>query len=96
MSPSGEPSPDVTQLLLAWGQGASSAADHLMPVIYAELHRQAARAMRRENAEHTLQATALVSEAYLRLVDQRQVEWCNRAQFFGVSALSAVLALLII
>ena len=79
-------SPDVTQLLLAWSQGAPSAGDQLLPVIYDELHRQAARAMRRENGEHTLQATALVNEAYLRLIDQRRVQWQNRAQFFGVAA----------
>lgn len=77
---------DVTQLLLAWGDGSEDAAQRLLPAIYDELHRQAARAMRRENAEHTLQATALVHEAYLRLVDQRRVEWRNRAQFFGVAA----------
>lgn len=57
-----------------------------MPAVYAELHRQAERAMGREDAQHTLQATALVHEAYLRLVDQRRVKWQNRAQFFGVAA----------
>ena len=77
---------DVTQLLLAWGEGSEAAAQQLLPAIYDELHRQAARAMRREAVEHTLQATALVNEAYLRLVDQRRVEWRNRAQFFGVAA----------
>lgn len=81
-----DPAPDVTRMLLAWGEGESAAGEELLPVIYAELHRQAARAMRRENVEHTLQATALVNEAYLRLVDQRQVAWRNRAQFFGVAA----------
>jgi RNA polymerase sigma factor (TIGR02999 family) len=78
--------PDVTPLLLAWGTGDASAGEKLLPAIYAELHRQASRAMRRERGEHTLQATALVHEAYLRLVDQRKVEWKNRAQFFGVAA----------
>lgn len=77
---------DVTSLLLAWRKGDQSAADRLMPAIYDELHRQAERAMRRENPEHILQATALVNEAYLRLVDQRRVEWKNRAHFFGVAA----------
>jgi RNA polymerase sigma factor (TIGR02999 family) len=92
MSPSGKlpdrnpPPPDVTPLLLAWGNGDESAGEQLLPAVYAELHRQAARAMRREAGEHTLQATALVHEAYLRLVDQRRVEWRNRAQFFGVAA----------
>ena len=82
----GTPPSDVTGLLLAWGRGDASAGEQLLPAIYAELHRQAARAMRREPGEHTLQATALVHEAYLRLVDQRRVEWRNRAQFFGVAA----------
>ena len=77
---------DVTGLLLAWGAGDQDAGERLLPAVYDELHRQAARAMRRENDEHTLQATALVHEAYLRLVDQRRVEWRNRAQFFGVAA----------
>jgi RNA polymerase sigma factor (TIGR02999 family) len=73
-------------LLLAWGNGDKAAGEQLLPAIYAELHRQATRAMRREADEHTLQATALVHEAYLRLVDQRRAEWHNRAQFFGVAA----------
>ena len=80
------PPPDVTPLLLAWGSGDKAAGEKLLPAIYAELHRQASRAMRRESDEHTLQATALVHEAYLRLVDQRRAEWHNRAQFFGVAA----------
>ena len=83
---SGAPPPDVTPLLLAWGGGDKSAGEQLLPAIYAELHRQASRAMRREGEAHTLQATALVHEAYLRLVDQRRAEWRNRAQFFGVAA----------
>ncbi len=82
-----EPSPpDVTQLLLGWSGGDRSASDQLMAAVYAELHAQAARAMGREMPEHTLQATALVNEAYLRLIDQRRVEWRNRAHFFGVAA----------
>jgi RNA polymerase sigma factor (TIGR02999 family) len=80
------PPPDVTPLLLAWGSGDKAAGEKLLPAIYQELHRQATRAMRREGDEHTLQATALVHEAYLRLVDQRRAEWHNRAQFFGVAA----------
>jgi len=84
--PHGAFPPDVTKLLLAWRGGEPSAGDQLLPVIYAELHRQAARAMRREPSEHTLQATALVHEAYLRLVDQSRVQWRNRAHFFGVAA----------
>ena len=77
---------DVTQLLLAWRGGDPAVGEQLLRTIYDELHRQAGRAMRRENAEHTLQPTALVHEAYLRLVDQRRVQWRNRAHFFGVAA----------
>jgi RNA polymerase sigma factor (TIGR02999 family) len=75
----------VTQLLIAWGRGDVSAASPLLALIYADLHRQAELAMRRENEGHTLQPTALVHEAYLRLVDQR-VTWAGRAHFFGVAA----------
>ena len=78
--------PDVTGLLLAWSAGDATAGERLLAAIYDELHRQAARAMRREGEEHTLQATAVVHEAYLRLVDQRRVEWRSRAHFFGVAA----------
>src|SRR3954467_11402078 len=85
-SDAGAPSPDVTELLLAWGNGDSGAGDRLLSAVYDELHRQAARAMRRENEGKTLQATALAHEAYIRLVDQRRVEWRNRAHFFGVAA----------
>lgn len=77
---------DVTQLLVAWGNGNAEAGDELLAAVYAELHSQAARAMRREADDHTLQATALVHEAYLRLIDQRRIQWRNRAQFFGVAA----------
>lgn len=79
------PAHDVTGLLLAWRAGDSGARDQLMHAIYHELHRQAERAMRREDAAHTLQPTALVNEAYLRLIDQK-LEWRNRLQFFGVAA----------
>jgi RNA polymerase sigma factor (TIGR02999 family) len=81
----GSPS-DVTALLLAWRGGDHSVGEQLLPAIYAELHRQAERAMRREASEHTLQPTALVHEAYLRLIDQSRVEWRNRSHFFGVAA----------
>ena len=77
---------EVTSLLLAWRAGNVAAGEQLAPIIYAELHRQAVRAMRRENSAHTLQATALVNEAYLRLIDQQRVEWRNRAHFFGVAS----------
>lgn len=76
----------VTELLLAWNAGDRAALDALLPVVYAELRRQAERAMQREGAGHTLQPTALVHEVYLRLVDQERVHWRNRAQFFGVAA----------
>ena len=81
------PSPqEVTQLLLAWSQGDKSALDQLMPLVDAELRRLARRYMGRERPGHTLQTTALVNEAYLRLVDQRNVQWQNRAHFFALSA----------
>jgi len=79
-------SPDITQLLMAWNQGDQTALDQLIPLVYAELRRLAERYMARESPGHTLQTTALVNEAYLRLIDQRQVRWQNRAHFFGVSA----------
>ena len=77
---------DVTGLLVAWGKGDDAAGEKLLQAVYAELHQQAARAMRRENDDHTLQATALVHEVYLRLVDQQRIQWQNRAQFFGIAA----------
>jgi len=78
--------PDVTELLLAWGRGEESALEKLMPVVYQKLRRMARRHMRGERADHTLQATALVNEAYLRLVDSSQVRWQNRAHFFAVAS----------
>jgi RNA polymerase sigma factor (TIGR02999 family) len=77
---------NVTRLLLDWGAGNREALDALTPLIYDELRRLAGRHLRRERADHTLQSTALVHEAYLRLVDQRNVNWQNRAQFFGLAA----------
>jgi RNA polymerase sigma-70 factor, ECF subfamily len=85
-TPAPEKSSDVTQLLLAWGDGDPNAGERLLPLVYAELHRRANIAMRRENEGNTLQATALVHEAYLRLVEQDRVAWRNRAQFYGVAA----------
>jgi RNA polymerase sigma factor (TIGR02999 family) len=73
-------------LLRAWSDGDRGARDRLMPLVYAELRRRAAAHLRRERRGHTLQPTALVHEAYLRLVDQRSAVWQNRAQFFGVAA----------
>jgi len=77
---------EVTQLLRAWGNGDTAALEKLTPLVYEELHRLARRYMAQERPRHTLQATALVNEAYLRLVDSRKVRWQNRAHFFAVSA----------
>ncbi len=76
----------VTELLLAWGQGDELALERLVPLVYGELHRLAHRYLGGERAGHLLQTTALVNEAYLRLVDSRRVQWQNRAHFFAVSA----------
>ena len=81
------PSPrDVTQLLKAWNNGEQAALEQLMPLVYNELHRLAHRFMGRERNAHTLQSTALVHEAYGRLIDLKSVSWQNRAHFFAVSA----------
>jgi RNA polymerase sigma-70 factor, ECF subfamily len=77
---------DVTQLLLAWSNGDREALDRLIPLVYDYLRQLASRYMRRERPGHTLQTTALVNEVYLRLVDQRQVRWQNRAHFFAIVA----------
>jgi len=77
---------DVTDLLRRWGRGDREALDRLMPLVYQELHRMASRYLTSERSGHTLQSTALVHEAYVRLVDQRLVDWQNRAQFFGLAA----------
>jgi RNA polymerase sigma factor (TIGR02999 family) len=79
--------PDVTALLSEWGRGNPNALNELLPHVYAELRRIAARQLRAERVGHTLQPTALVHEVYLRLVDQRNVDWRDRAHFFGVAAL---------
>ena len=76
----------VTQLLLAWRDGEESAFEKLTPVVYEELRRLAHRYMAGERAAHTLQTTALVNEAYVRLIDGKQVNWQNRAHFFAISA----------
>jgi RNA polymerase sigma factor (TIGR02999 family) len=78
--------PDVSVLLKAWAGGDLAARDQLMPMVYAELRRQARACLRREQAGHQLQPTALVHEAYLRLIKQDRVVWENRAQFYGVAA----------
>jgi len=77
---------DITELLIAWNGGSEEAFDRLVPLVYHELRRIASRHLRRESAERTLQTTALVHEAYLRLIDQTRANWQNRAQFFGVAA----------
>jgi RNA polymerase sigma factor (TIGR02999 family) len=74
----------VTQLLAAWSNGDQAARDQLMPLVYDELHRLAHEYMNRERPGHTLQTSGLVNEAFLRLVDQRDVKWQNRAHFFGI------------
>ncbi len=80
------PSEDVSGLLRAWSDGDRDALDRLTPIVYAELHRLARIYMRRERPGHSLQATALVNEAYMRLVDYKGMQWQNRAHFFAVSA----------
>ena len=80
------PSSDITELLDEWGRGNRRALDELLPLVYQELRRVAARQLRHEREGHSLQPTALVHEAYLRLVDQRKVDWRSRAHFFGVAA----------
>ena len=79
-------SSDVTRLLVAWREGDQTAFDRLMPLVYEHLHTLARQHMRRERQGHSMQSTALVHEAYLRLVDSRRVEWQDRAHFFTVAA----------
>jgi RNA polymerase sigma-70 factor (ECF subfamily) len=78
--------PEITQLLLSWSKGNEAALDQLIPLVYPELRKLARRYMSRESPEHTLQTSALINEAYLRLVDQQAVEWKDRAHFFAVAA----------
>jgi RNA polymerase sigma factor (TIGR02999 family) len=82
----GESSQQITRLLASWELGDQGALDRLMPLVYGELRRLAHRYMRRERREHTLQTSALINEAYIRLVEQREVNWQNRAHFFGIAA----------
>ncbi len=77
---------EVTQLLIAWSNGDQAAQEKLIPLVYDELRRLARRYMNREPAGHTLQTTALVNEAYLRLIEQKDVKWQNRAHFFAISS----------
>jgi RNA polymerase sigma-70 factor (ECF subfamily) len=76
----------ITELLVDWSKGDQKALDKLMPLVYSELRRLAGNYLRRERPGHTLQPTALVNEAYLKLIDQRNAKWQNRAQFFGIAA----------
>jgi RNA polymerase sigma factor (TIGR02999 family) len=80
------PGTDLTGLLQAWSAGEAGAAEQLIPVVYEELRRQASRYLARERSDHTLQPTALVNEAYMRLAEQRRVRWQDRGQFFAVAA----------
>ncbi|HEV8137931.1 MAG TPA: sigma-70 family RNA polymerase sigma factor [Pyrinomonadaceae bacterium] len=77
---------DITALLVDWSNGDQSALEKLLPLVERELHRLAHSYMRRESPDHTLQTTALVNEAYLRLIDQKKTRWQNRAHFFGIAA----------
>ncbi|HEV2828829.1 MAG TPA: sigma-70 family RNA polymerase sigma factor [Pyrinomonadaceae bacterium] len=77
---------EITQLLAEWSNGNQTALDKLYPLVYDELHRMANRYMKRERKDHTLQTTALINEAYVRLVEQKDVHWENRAHFFAISA----------
>jgi RNA polymerase sigma-70 factor, ECF subfamily len=80
------PTSEITALLVDWGNGDQAAFEKLMPLVERELHRLAHSYMRRENPDHTLQTSALVNEAYLKLIDQKRTRWQNRAHFFGISA----------
>ena len=81
-----QPPENITQLLIEWSKGDQKALDKLMPLVYSELRRLAGNYLRRERPGHTLQPTALVNEAYLKLIDQKSARWQNRAQFYGVAA----------
>jgi RNA polymerase sigma-70 factor, ECF subfamily len=80
------PTDDVTELLRAWTNGDGAALDRLVPLVYQELHSLARRYMRQERADHTLQATSLINEAYLRLIDVNRIQWQSRAHFIAVAA----------
>ena len=86
MNRSKQNSHEITQMLLEWNGGDRSSLDKLLPFVYDELHRQAARYLRRERRDHTLQTTALINEAYLKLIDQREVNWESRTHFFAIAA----------
>ena len=81
-----QPSEGISQLLVKWSNGDESALEGLIPLVYDELRRLAKNYLRRERQDHTLQPTALVNEAYMRLADQKSMKWQNRAQFYGIAA----------
>lgn len=84
--PDNDQASKITQLLIAWNNRSPDVLEDLLPLVYGELRQLAARYLRREQTDHTLQPTALVHEAYLKLVDQRRVQWQNRAHFYGIAA----------
>ena len=86
MENSAQNSQNITRMLKDWSGGNREALDRLLPFVYAELHRQASRYLRRERPDHTLQTTALIHEAYMKLIDQSEVQWQNRAHFFAIAA----------
>ena len=86
MAGSEQGSQNITQILREWSDGKAEALDELMPLVYDELHRQAAGHLRRENRGHTLQTTGLSHEAYIKLIDQQNVEWQNRLHFFAIAS----------
>lgn len=86
MGPDAEEKPEISRVLQEWSSGQPEASDKLMTLVYDELRRQAVRYLRRERHGHTLQPTALIHETYLKLLNQRDVDWQNRAHFFGVAA----------
>ncbi len=88
MKDGAENSLNVTQLLKEWSEGKAEVLDKLMPLVYEELRRQASRHLRKERPNHTLQTTALIHEAYLKLIDQKSVEWQNRSHFFAIASVA--------
>lgn len=83
---SGGPTTDITGILREWSDGKAEALDALLPLVYDELHRQAARFLRNERREHTLQPTALINEAYIKLIDSADINWQGRTHFFAIAA----------
>lgn len=86
MAPEPDTAQEISRILREWSEGNADASDELMPLVYEELRLQASRYLRRERQGHTLQTTALIHEAYLKLVDQHEVNWQNRSHFFGIAA----------